>query len=99
MKESLQGLPNSEIILLDKLNETYDEIKKYFPFAVNVNRIDIINNIRNRLNNGYSFPLLSSEDRKYMIIRELFIYKQLKNPKNITKIFLRINFLMSVKRR
>ena len=92
VKESLQGLPNSEIILLDKLNETYDEIKKYFPFAVNVNRIDIINNIRNRLNNGYSFPLLSSEDRKYMIIRELFIYKQLKNPKKHNQDILKDKF-------
>ncbi len=85
VKESMQGLPNSEIILLDKLNEIYDEIKKYFPFAVNVNRIDIINNIRNRLNNGHSFPILSQEDRKYMIIRELFIYKQLKNPRKFNK--------------
>lgn len=81
VKECMQGLPNSEIILLDKLNEIYDEIKKYFPFAINVNRIDIINSIRNRLNNGYRFPILTPEDRKYMMIRELFIYKQLKNPR------------------
>ena len=92
VKESMQGLPNSEMILLDKLNETYDEIKKYFPFAVNVNRIDIINNIRNRLNNGYSFPVLSSEERKYMIIRELFIYKQLKDPKKFNQDVLKDKF-------
>lgn len=92
VKESLQGLPNSEIILLDKLNETYDEIKKYFPFAVNVNRIDIINNIRNHINDGYGFPLLSSEDRKYMIIRELFIYKQLKNPQKHNQDILKDKF-------
>lgn len=92
VKESMQGLPNSEIILLDKLNETYDEIKKYFPFAVNVNRIDIINNIRNRLINGYSFPVLSPADRKYMIIRELFIYKQLKNPKKFNQDVLKDKF-------
>lgn len=92
VKESMQGLPNSEMILLDKLNEIYDEIKKYFPFAVNVNRIDIINNIRNRLNNGHSFPVLSSEDRKYMIIRELFIYKQLKDPKKFNQDVLKDKF-------
>ena len=92
VKESMQGLPNSEIILLDRLNEIYDEIKKYFPFAVNVNRIDIINNIRNRLNNGYSFPVLSDDDRKYMIIRELFIYKQLKNPKMFNQDVLKDKF-------
>ena len=92
VKESMQGLPNSEIILLDRLNEIYDEIKKYFPFAVNVNRIDIINNIRNRLNNGYSFPVLSDDDRKYMIIRELFIYKQLKNSKMFNQDVLKDKF-------
>ncbi len=92
VKESMQGLPNSEVILLDKLNEIYDEVKKYFPFAINVNRIDIINSIRNRLNNGYHFPVLSPEDRKYMIIRELFIYKQLKNPKKFNQDVLRDKF-------
>lgn len=80
-KESLQGLPHSEILLLDKLNELYDELKKYFPFAVNVNRIDIINNVKNRLNSGKSFPVLSEDDRKFMMIRELFIYKHLKDPR------------------
>ena len=80
-KESLQGLPHSEILLLDKLNELYDELKKYFPFTVNVNRIDIINNVKNRLNNGKAFPVLSEDDRKFMMIRELFIYKQLKDPR------------------
>lgn len=84
-KESLQGLPHSEILLLDKLNELYDELKKYFPFAVNVNRIDIINNVKNRLNSGKAFPVLSEDDRKFMMIRELFIYKQLKDPKKFNQ--------------
>lgn len=84
-KESLQGLPHSEILLLDKLNELYDELKKYFPFAVNVNRIDIINNVKNRLNSGKAFTVLSEDDRKFMMIRELFIYKQLKDPKKFNQ--------------
>lgn len=84
-KESLQGLPHSEILLLDKLNELYDELKKYFPFTVNVNRIDIINNVKNRLNNGKAFPVLSEDDRKFMMIRELFIYKQLKDPRKFNQ--------------
>ena len=91
-KESMQGLPCSEIILLEKLNAIYDEIKKYFPFAVNVNRIDIINNVRNRLNTGKTFPVLSDEDRKYMMIRELFIYKQLKDPRQFGKDVLKDKF-------
>ncbi len=92
VKESMQGLPNSEVILLDKLNEIYDDVKKYFPFAINVNRIDIINSIRNRLNNGYHFPVLSPDERKYMIIRELFIYKQLKDPRKFNQDILKDKF-------
>lgn len=80
-KECMQGIPCSEIILSEKIKELYDELKKYFPFAMDVNRIDIINNVRNRLNTGKTFPVLTQEDRKFMMIRELFIYKQLKNPK------------------
>ena len=88
----MQGLPNSELILLDKLNETYDELKKYFPFAENVNRIDIINNVRNRLSSTRTFPVLSQSDWKYMIIRELFIYKQLKNAKAFNQDVLKDKF-------
>lgn len=84
-KESLQGLPHSEILLLDKLNELYDELKKYFPFTVNINRIDIINNVKNRLNNGKAFLVLSEDDLKFMMIRELFICKQLKDPKKFNQ--------------
>lgn len=84
-KESLQGLPHSEILLLDKLNELYDELKKYFPFVVNINRIDIINNVKNRLNSGKAFPVLLENDRKFMMIRELFIYKQLKDPRKFNQ--------------
>lgn len=91
-KESLQGFPHSEILLLDKLNELYDELKKYFPFAVNVNRIDIINNVKNRLNSGKAFPVLSEDDRKNMMIRELFIYKQLKNSRKFNQDILKDMF-------
>jgi hypothetical protein len=91
-KESMQGLPCSEIILIDKLNEIYNDLKKYFPFAVNVNRIDIINNVKNRLNNGRAFPILSEPDRKFMMIRELFIYKQLKDPRKFNQDVLKDKF-------
>lgn len=92
-KESLQGFPHSEILLVDKLNELYDELKKYFPFAVNVNRIDIINNVKNRLNSGKVFPVLSEDDRKFMMIRELFIYKQLKDSRKFNQDVLKDMFL------
>jgi hypothetical protein len=91
-KESMQGLPCSEIILIDKLNEIYNDLKKYFPFAVNVKRIDIINNVKNRLNNGRIFPILSEPDRKFMMIRELFIYKQLKDPRKFNQDVLKDKF-------
>ena len=55
-----------------------------FPFAQSVNRMDVINNIRNRLVSGKAkkFSVLSSEERRYMMIRELFIHKKLENSKN-----------------
>jgi hypothetical protein len=89
----MQGIPCSEIILSEKIKELYDELKKYFPFAMDVNRIDIINNVRNRLNTGKAFPILTAEDRKFMMIRELFIYKQLKNPKKYNQDVLKNVFI------
>ena len=84
IKEDMQGKPISEAILIQKLDDKYEELKKYFPFAKNVNRMDIINNIRNRLVNGKAkkFSVLSAEDRRDMMIRELFIYRKFKNTKN-----------------
>ena len=81
IKEDMQGKPISEAILIQKLNDGYDELKKYFPFAQNVNRMDVINNIRNKLVNGKvkKFSVLSTEERRYMMIRELFIHKKLEN--------------------
>ena len=83
IKEDMQGEPISEVILIQKLDNEYDELKKYFPFAQNVNRMDVINNIRNRLVNRKTkkFPVLSAEERRYMMIRELFIHKKLENVK------------------
>jgi len=84
VKEDMQGKPLSETILIQKLNDAYEDLKKYFPFAQNVNRIDVINNIRNRMvnNKEKKFPVLSAENRRYMMIRELFIHKKLANAKN-----------------
>ena len=84
IKEELQGQPISEPILVKQLNDSFDELKKYFPFVQNVNRMDVINNIRNRLLNDKNkrFSMLTAEDRRYMMIRELFIHKKLENYKN-----------------
>lgn len=90
VKEELQGLPISEIILIEKLNDAYDDLKKYFPFALNINRMDVINNIRGRLmsNKSGKFPIIAGQERQYMMIRKLFIHKQLEDPKKF-----RINIL------
>lgn len=81
VKEDMQGKPISEVILIWKLNDMYEDLKKYFPFAQNMNRMDAINNIRNRMlnSNEKKFPILSTENRRYMMIRELFIHKKLEN--------------------
>ncbi len=93
LKESMQGLPGSELILIEKVNEIYDELKKYFPFTLNANRIDIVNNVKKRLGNVNKYPILSEEDRKFMMIRELFIYKQLKNSRKFNRDVLRDKFV------
>lgn len=87
VREELQGIPVSKTILIEKLNDIFDELKKYFPFILSVNRIDIINNIKNRFldNKTKTFPVLNSEERKYMMIRELFIHKQLSDPRTQRK--------------
>ena len=94
IKEELQGLPISETIVIERLNDAFDELKKYFPFVLNVNRMDAINNIRHRLLNSKakSFAILSSEERQYMMIRELFIHKQLADPKTFRKNILQDKF-------
>lgn len=94
IKEELQGLPISEAVLVEKLNDTFDDLKKFFPFVLNVNRMDAINNIRSRLINGKSksLPILSEEERRDMMIRELFIHKQLSDPKTFRKNILQDKF-------
>lgn len=94
VKEELQGLPISETVVIERLNDAFDELKKYFPFVLNVNRMDVINNIRHRLLNGKAkkFAILSSEERQYMMIRELFIHKQLADPKTFRKNILQDKF-------
>ncbi len=84
IKEDMQGKPIIEAILIQKLDEKYEELNRYFPFAQNVNRMDVINNIRNRFVNGKAkkFSVLSAEERRYMMIRELFIHRKLENAKN-----------------
>ncbi len=94
VKEELQGLPISEAVLIEKLNDAFDELKKFFPFVMNVNRMDAINNIRSRLLNGKApnFPILSEAERQYMMIRELFIHKKLEDSKTFRKNILQDKF-------
>ena len=33
IKEDMQGKPISEAVLIQKLDDKYEEFKKYFPFA------------------------------------------------------------------
>ena len=41
--------------------------------------------MKNRLNSGKAFPVLSEDNRKFMMIRELFIYKQLKDKRKFNQ--------------
>ena len=87
VKLDLEGTPISEVILTNKLNSSFDELKRYFPFVQNVNRMDMINNVRNRIINGTNkmIPKLTDEQRRYMKIRELFIHQVLSDPRTHRK--------------
>lgn len=83
VKEELEGLPISEMVIVEKLNEIFDDLKRYFPFVLNVNRLDIINNIKNRLaaQKNKVFPKLTPDQRRYMMMRELFIHTKLSDSR------------------
>lgn len=87
VKVELEGMPISEVILVSKLNDAFDEIKRYFPFVQNVNRMDMINAVRNRLTGGKNktMPRLTPEQRRSMKIRELFIHQILSDPQTHRK--------------
>ena len=44
------------------------------------------------MNTGKSFAILSDEDRKFMMIRELFIYKQLRDSRKFNQDVLKDKF-------
>ena len=79
VQTDLAGTTVSEVILVSKLNDAFDEIKRYFPFVRNVNRVDMVNNIRNRLtsNKNKTIPRITPDRLRYMKIRELFIHSSL----------------------
>lgn len=87
VKTELEGMPISEVILVSKLNDAFDEIKRYFPFVQNVNRMDMINTIRNRLTSGKNrtMPKITPDQRRYMKIRELFIHQSLSDARTHRK--------------
>lgn len=87
IREDMQGFPVIESVLIDKLNECYDEFSKYFPFLLLINRIDIVNSVKDNILNSKikKYPILSAEDRENMMIKELFLHKQLSDPKTFRR--------------
>lgn len=82
VRERCAGYPASETLLQEAVDESYEELKRYFPFIATANQIDVVWNIRKRLFGGKTknFPQLTNTDRREMMLRELFIFKQLKDP-------------------
>ena len=87
IRRELQGLPVSEIVVTEKINEVYDELKRFFPFVQNASRMDSVKTIRNRLLSSKQkvFPPVTANELHYMMIRELFIHKQLADAKSYQK--------------
>lgn len=87
IRRQLQGFPVSETIVNEKLDETYDDLKKFFPFVQIINRVDSIKTVRNRLlkSKQKQFPAITANELQYMMVREIFIHKQLEDVKSHQK--------------
>lgn len=83
VRVELEGMPISDVILTAKLSTSFDDLSRFFPFVQDMNRMDIINTVRNRLINGKTkvLPKLTSEQLRIMKIRELFIHHVLSDSK------------------
>ena len=94
-----EGFPVSEKDLIETLNDIYDDFKKYFPFLIAINRIDIINTVKSRIIGSKIkiFPKLSDEKIKQMKIRELFLHDKLENRKKFNKNILNGKFSSETK--
>ena len=93
--EKLAGLVRSETALVECLHETFEELRPYFPFVSNMNRMDIMRKVKGRMSNGKEakvFPQITAKMRQYMMIRELFIHKKLTDGKNSQNDILRGKF-------
>ncbi len=81
VREALRNVPISEWALVQKLEEEYEELQTYFPFAQTVNRIDVIHAAQRRVSEAEKkqLPMSESEERKDRRIQELFIHNRLVN--------------------
>lgn len=78
MKMEYEGMSIIPLSIISDLNEVYDKIvKKLFPMQQNINRVDVINNVKNRLLKAKCYPKLNQKEKEYMKIREYFIYKKI----------------------
>ena len=87
VRRELQGYPVSEVAITEKIDEIYGDLKRIFPFARNVSRMDSVKTIRKRLldTKQKTFPEITENELQYMMIRELFIHKQLSDQKTHRK--------------
>lgn len=70
-----RGKPKSLPALIEKIDEAYDDAKRYFPFLSSSDRIDISGNLRKRMMamKPKVFPEIDEDQSRRMAIRELFI--------------------------
>lgn len=79
-KIKYEGASIIPVNIISYLEEVYDvTVKKLFPMEQNINRTDVINNVKNRFLKAKCFPKLNQKEKEYMKIREYFIYKQIDN--------------------
>ena len=80
-REQLVGLPATQIVVREVVETNYYNYSKYFPFATNANKADVIKNVIDRLlfkKKGTFSPLSSLEEDKYET-KENFIISSTSN--------------------
>lgn len=85
---AIQGKARMDSVIDPQLEETYNELRRCFPFALKMNKIDIISKVKKHImsinKNNYKgeFWRIKDNDREYMKICEIFIKQHLNDEKN-----------------
>jgi hypothetical protein len=89
MRKTVERQIAAEGLINRALEDESDKLRRYFRFLNESELLDIKANVKNSLKNQIlqngklkKFPKVNPKDEEYMVIKEEFIYRQLKNDNN-----------------